>query len=138
MKIGLNYADVLKVSEEEALLLTKADTVEEAAAQLAASGVALVCITLGDKGVYYHHASGSQIVPGFRSQVKDTTGAGDAFFGSTVYQLVASGESIHKLSGEFLYKALRYSNAVASLCIESLGGIPSMPSPQAVEARLQM
>lgn len=84
-------------------------------------GIRLVTITLGEQGSFFSHSAGSGIVPGFRAAVADTTGAGDAFFGSLVHQLLDSGKPLEALTAEELRGYLRFSNAVASLCIESLG-----------------
>lgn len=138
MKLGLAYADVLKVSEEEALLLTGEAGLEAAAAALADFGVGLVCITLGEKGAYYHHAGGSGMVPGFRAKAVDTTGAGDSFFGSLVHQILQNGKPVEALDNSDLTKFLTFANAAASLCIEGLGGIPSLPEPHQIEARLEI
>jgi len=137
MRLGLALADVVKVSQEEALLLTGQTDLEAAGEALRALGIRLVTITLGEQGSFFSHSAGSGIVPGFRAAVADTTGAGDAFFGSLVHQLLDSGKPLEALTAEELRGYLRFSNAVASLCIESLGGIPSLPDRERVEARLQ-
>lgn len=137
MKLGLAFADVLKVSEEEALLLTGEADLETAAKVLAGYGVKLVCITLGQTGSYYFHPKGSGIVPGFRAVVADTTGAGDSFFGSLVHQILQTGKSVETLEADEIERFLTFSNAVASLCIEGLGGIPSLPGLNRIEERLK-
>lgn len=135
MKIGLQYADIIKVSDEEALLITGENTIEAAAKSLHDEGITLICVTLGSEGCYYHHNSGCGRVDGFISQVVDTTGAGDAFFGATVHQLIKDDyKSIEK---EALEAVLSLSNAAASLVIEELGGIPAIPCRDAVLKRLQ-
>ncbi len=137
MKLGLPYADVLKVSDEEALLLTGEAELEVAAKALATFGVKLVCITLGEAGSYFYHPLGSGTVPGFKAQVVDTTGAGDAFFGSLVHQILQSGKSVEALTPGEITGFLTYANAVASLCIEGLGGIPSLPDKERIAERLR-
>lgn len=138
MKRGLVYADVLKVSDEEARLLTGEAELEPAAKALAAFGVKLVCITLGESGSYFYHSQGSGTVPGFKARVVDTTGAGDAFFGSLVHQILQSGKPVEDLTPGEITEFFTYSNAVASLCIEGLGGIPSLPEVSQIEARLEI
>ncbi len=138
MRMGLKYADVLKVSEEEAALLTGESDLERAATLLREEGVTLVCITLGQEGAFFSHPSGSGKVPGFVAEVMDTTGAGDAFFGSLIHQILQSGKAVDELKAEEIKGFLRFSNAVASLCIEGLGGIPSLPTPERIEERLSV
>lgn len=138
MKLGLHYADIVKVSEEEALLLTGEHKVELAAERIYQFGVKLVCVTLGEHGSYYYHENGYGRVSGFKANVKDTTGAGDAFFGSLVHQVIQSGKNVSILRNEMLQSFFYYSNAVASLCIEGFGGIPSMPSIEEINERIQL
>lgn len=136
MGMGLELADVVKVSEEEALLLTGETDLEKAGEALRRRGIQLVCITLGEQGSFFSHRAGSGTVPGFKTRVADTTGAGDAFFGSLVHQLLACGKTLAELTVPELTVFLRFANGVASLCIEGLGGIPSLPDRDRVQGRL--
>lgn len=137
MDLGLQFADMLKVSDEEALLITGEKELESAAVALYKKGIKFVCITLGANGVYYYHQNGHGRVEGFPSTVVDTTGAGDSFFGAVVHQVLAYGQPVESLRKEVIESILTYGNAVASLCIEGNGGIPSLPSKDRIEARLE-
>ena len=138
MRKGLQYADVIKVSEEEAELLTGESDTKKAGQMLLNSGVQLVCITLGGAGSFFMHTNSSGFVAGFDCQVVDTTGAGDSFFGSVVHQIVEKGCPIAALSQEELQHILKLANCAASLCIEEYGGIPSIPSRESVMKRLNL
>lgn len=135
MRLGLKYADVVKVSEEEATLLTGEEDYCKAAESLYKAGIKLVCVTLGEKGSFYYHRNGYGIVKGYKSKVVDTTGAGDAFFGATVHQLLQRN-SVNELTSKELNEIFSLSNAAASICIESYGGIPSIPSKEDILKRL--
>lgn len=76
------------------------------------------------------------MVAGFQSQVADTTGAGDSFWGGFLYQLAKSGKVPAEVTLEEAKAFARFGNAVASLCVEKRGGIPAMPSMEQVEERL--
>ena len=136
MKLGLSYADIIKVSDEEAFLLTGANNVADAAELLRVYGVQLVCVTLGGEGVYYDHPNGKGYVQGFPAKVVDTTGAGDTFFGATVHQVLAKKCAIESLTLLDLEEILMYSNCAASLCIEDFGGIPAIPTREQVVERM--
>lgn len=77
-------------------------------------------------------------VSGFSSQVVDTTGAGDSFWGGFMSQFVKSKLNPEDCSMEELKKFARYGNAVASLCIEKKGGILSIPEEKETFKRLQL
>lgn len=136
MKNGLKYADVLKVSDEEAELITGEKDHIEAAKILSDYGIRLVFVTLGDKGALYYHKNGHGIVEGRNTKAIDTTGAGDTFFGSTVAQIIDRNINLDDIDNNTMEEILKYSNTAASICIEGYGGIPSIPDNQNVREKL--
>ncbi len=135
MKIGLKYADIIKVSDEEAEILTGESDYKLAAKALFDLGIKLVCITLGKEGSYYYHKNSSKLVKGFRTTVIDTTGAGDCFFGAVIHKIL--DQNLDEISKDELEDALTTGNIAASLCIEKYGGIPAIPSKEEVNGRLK-
>lgn len=95
-------------------------------------------MTLGKEGVLICNRKDHQKVSGFSSQVVDTTGAGDSFWGGFMSQFVKSKLTPEDCSMEELKKFARYGNAVASLCIEKKGGILSIPEEKETFKRLQL
>lgn len=83
----LEACDFFKVSDEEALLLTKATTVEEAATIFLQRTNAVFAITLGKDGTLMGHQNQTVQIPSIPIKPVDTTGAGDAFVGALLYQL---------------------------------------------------
>ena len=111
--------------------------VEKAAETLYRQGVKIVVVTLGRKGAYIYSKDGGCVVPGFEvTQIGDTNGAGDSFWGGFLYQVNASGKRPEELTKEELTEFARFGNAVASLCVENKGAIPAMPTMEQVEKRL--
>ena len=137
MRSVLDFVDVMKISDEETGLLTDQEEPEEAAKVLLHKGVSLVAVTLGKDGAYVCTQEGGAVVPGFLSQVVDTTGAGDSFWGGFLYQLAESGKNPKEVTLEEAKRFARFGNAVASLCVEKRGGIPAMPTMEQVEERLK-
>lgn len=136
MRSIVKYVDVMKISDEETDLLTPEAAPEQAAAYLVANGVPLVAVTLGAKGAYVCTKEGGALVAGFSSNVVDTTGAGDSFWGGFLYQLVKSGKKPCDVSLAEAMEFARFGNAVASLCVEKRGGIPGIPTLEEVLKRL--
>lgn len=134
MMLGMQYADMIKVSDEEAMLLTGESDYKIAARKLYDLGISLVTVTLGEKGSLYYHQTGTGIVPGYKSQVIDTTGAGDSFFGAVVSEILKVG--FDNLDVSSIENALNIGNAAASIVIEGYGGIPSIPNRSLVEERM--
>ncbi len=136
MRSVVPFVDVMKISDEETSLLTDYAEPAEAAKALVAAGVPLVAVTLGGDGAYVCTKEGGATVPGFKSQVVDTTGAGDSFWGGFLYQLRKSGKAPAEVTLEEAKTFARFANAVASLCVQKRGGIPAMPSLEEVTERL--
>ena len=136
MRQGLKFADVLKVSDEEALLLTKASSLEEAARALAAENIPLVCITLGAKGALIAFKNQLVTVPSIAVTVLDTTGAGDAFFGTVMHQIIHSELPLEEMSMERIQDMVQVANRAAGLCVEGYGAIPALPDRERVLSRV--
>jgi len=83
----LRECNFFKVSDEEAMLITGAPSVEEAAAIFMAKTDAVFTITLGKAGALLGHNNLTSIVESIPVKPVDTTGAGDAFAGAILYQL---------------------------------------------------
>lgn len=140
MREVLPYVDVMKMSDEETELLTGIKDPTHASAHLAEYGIPLVAVTLGADGAYVcskkdGNISG-KVVPGFKSHVVDTTGAGDSFWGGFLYCLVKSRKKPAEVTLDEAVEFARFANALASLCVEKRGGIPAMPQLDSINKRL--
>lgn len=132
MKVLLPYADILKVSDEEMVMLTGTDDFEEGSRILAEYGCGLVLVTLGADGVFVRMGSHTATVPGFSVEVADTNGAGDTFLGAMLMQ-VAKGVSETEDIWAQLLAMVRYANKAASLTCTRHGAIPAMPALSEME-----
>ena len=133
MKEVISFADVMKVSDEESLLLTGENTFEEAADILLSMGPKLVAITLGSKGVLVATKEKKEHVDGFLTKAVDTTGAGDSFWGGFLSEFLSMHKTVENLDWEEVRACARKGNAVACLCVQKRGGIPSIPQKKEVE-----
>lgn len=136
MRSMVPYADVMKLSDEETLLLTGAAEPEEAAHRLLAQGVSCVAVTLGERGALVAVAGGMQTVPAFASDPVDTTGAGDGFWGGFLHRMLTLDKRPAALTVADAADCARWGNATAALCITRRGGIPAMPALGDVQALL--
>lgn len=133
----LKYVDVLKISDEETNLLTDQKDPMDASKMLLENGIPLVVVTLGSEGALVRTKEGAFKVKGFKSNVVDTTGAGDSFWGGFLYQLIKSEKQPRDITLEEGKKFVQFANAVASLCVEKRGAIPAIPDIKDVEKRLE-
>ena len=136
MRSVISYVDVMKISDEETELLTGKKEPKDAAEALIAQGVSVVAVTLGADGALVCTKEGQTIVPGYKANMVDTTGAGDSFWGGFLYQLVESGKRPEEVTLEEAASFAKFGNAVASLCVEKRGAIPAMPTLEDVAGRI--
>lgn len=136
MKSVISYADVMKVSDEESLLITGKENCEQAVSALLAMGPKLVAVTLGGEGVLLATKDRMGQVAAFETEVVDTTGAGDSFWGGFLSHYVTIGKRLECMEWRELQECALYGNATASLCVRKRGGIPAIPSKNEVEALL--
>lgn len=129
-------ANILKISDEELEFITGIKNEEEALRSLFVGNVALVIYTKGSGGADFITNKRTVNSSGFRVQVEDTTGAGDSFIGSLLYQIVERNldiKALISLDEEEVKKMLRFSNGTAALVVSKKGAIESLPHKQQVE-----
>lgn len=101
--------------------------VEEAARSLLTTPEQTVVVTMGAQGARYVQRDSSELIPAYKVEVVDTTGAGDAFNG---------GLAVALAEGKALQAAIAFANATAALCVTRPGTAPSMPQRREVDALL--
>lgn len=137
MRIMSQFADIMKISDEETSLLTPYNEPLEAANYLVEEGRKLVAVTLGERGALAVSKQGYVEVPGFKSNVVDTTGAGDSFWGGLLARFLIQNVDLDNVSTGQMYDIARFGNAVASICVEKRGGIVSIPGLDEILERLK-
>lgn len=136
MRKPLSLVDVVKVADGEVELLTGETELTRAVEFLHKKGIRCVAVTLGADGSFISlKDKGNIVVPGAPDlAVVDKTGAGDAFFGAFVAELLQSEVDLDQITLSDAAGFAQVANATATLCISKRGGIPAMPSRIEVEA----
>lgn len=130
---GLQYADVVKISDEEVDFLLGLGVEEGAQYILEHFSVQLVFVTCGADGCYFKNAVAAGHVPSLAGiKVVDTTGAGDIFGGSAVWKLLQSGKAPEQLNEAQLREVVRFACTSAGLSTTKPGGISSVPEYEQV------
>ncbi len=134
---GLGQADVVKISDEEVEFLFGLGVQEGAQYILDHFPVKLVFVTCGADGCWFQNAAAKGHVPSLSGiKVKDTTGAGDIFGGSAVWQLLQYGTDPGAMDEEALRDVVTFACTSAGLSTTQPGGISSVPNYEDVLARL--
>lgn len=135
MKHLLSYASYVKACEDEMAIITglKPTQYEEGAKRILEMDERkkIVFITLGPDGAYYASRTECGYVPGFKVDVVDTTGCGDAFMGTVLHYLT------HPEKGLSLNEIVIHANAMGALTATKRGGIDSVPSKEELFAFLK-
>ena len=131
----LHLVDIITPNEAEALMLVgrppERVSLENAgalAAEVAALGVHMVVLKLGDNGCWWHGAGESRHIPPFRVEAIDTTAAGDTF---------NAGLAIALADGSPIPHALRFANAAAAVSVTRPGAQASAPARAEVDDLLR-
>ncbi|RCX21665.1 fructan beta-fructosidase [Fontibacillus phaseoli] len=131
IKEGLALADIVKISEEELEFITGTTDLEEGTRQIQSQfKVKVILVTKAEKGCFVRFGYGSKFadVPGFKVHTVDTTGAGDAFLGGFLYQLLEKGCSIEQIRDQDWIPIISFANAVGALVTTKKGAIPAIPT----------
>jgi fructokinase len=134
---GFAHADVVKISEEEYQFITGCTTVEDCGRYILERGPGLVIVTLGKDGCYYTNGRISGYIAGFKAEVVETTGAGDAFVAAVLHTFAERRRAGSTVQDEELPAVLRFANAAGALATTRIGAIPSLPTEGEVLALLE-
>jgi len=118
-KIYLITPNEVEVEILTGISIDNEENAKKAAAWFFAKGVKNVLITLGGRGVFIADNEKQGIIPAYKVNAIDTTGAGDAFNGGLVAALA---------EGKDLWEAAKFANALAAVAVQRLGTTPAMPT----------
>ncbi|MBQ8575012.1 MAG: carbohydrate kinase [Clostridia bacterium] len=138
MRQAAQLADLIKISDEEAKLLTGESDCEKAAEKLTANRTKIAVVTLGKDGAYVRTKDGGKFVKGFAVNAVDCTGAGDAFWGGFLLKVCQCSKKPDNIMLDEAAEFALFGNAVASICVERHGAIPSLPTFEEVESRVKV
>ena len=133
LKRALPRLYALKPNRLEAELLSgvpvrSREDLPGAAEKLLETGLRQVCVSLGAHGVFAAERGYRELIPCFPAEVRNTTGAGDAFMAGLVWGF---------LKGKPLREAARIASAAAAVAAESGETVSPEMSPAAVERKMR-
>ncbi len=123
----IKYADIMKVSKEEAQMLGGEQSVDCAAKKLMDTGLKILLITDGANGVTYYFNDKTGFIPAIKVKAIDTTGAGDIFFGTFIYEFIKAGKVLDKIMKEDIENYIKIAVRSSGLSTTKAGAIPSIP-----------
>lgn len=130
-------AHILKISDEELEFITGIANEKEAVRSLFTGDVRAVIYTRGANGAELYVKEKCYQSNGYKVEVQDTTGAGDAFIGGFLYKLLEKKVTLSKL--ESILQSdhkdiLSYANASGALTTTGKGAISALPTKAEIVA----
>ena len=120
--------DWITPNEDEARFFSGKEDPEAMADVFLGYGVKHIIIKMGSRGCLMKDAEGTCILPGYRVQAVDTTGAGDNF---------AAGFIAELLRGKPATEALRFANACGAISTTAVGAAGALKDRQQVLAWME-
>lgn len=125
--VFMEKADLIKLSEEEAQIITGESSIEKAKSILTEKYDGTFAITLGKEGVLLFTKNWSVTVPAPKVHVLDTTGAGDAFVGALLYALSLSESAKLSVKNEAIMTAYaKEANRIAASVCTAMGALTAL------------
>lgn len=120
----IEQAHFFKLSDEEALLITGCDTVQHAAAALRKRSKAIFAITMGKEGTLLSAGDHLEMIGSIAITPVDATGAGDAFVGAVLFQLIESNPTLlEQIDVATWKKMISNSNKAGARTCEFMGAM---------------
>lgn len=133
-------AHLVKISDEELEFITGISTVEEAIRSLFIGDVKAVIFTKGANGADIYVKDKKYESAGYRVEVQDTTGAGDAFIGGVLYQLLdqqADQNNIAAILEDSHQQILAFANASGAITTTGKGAISALPEKENINQLIE-
>lgn len=119
-------SNIVKLSEEEAELISGLSNLKEAAKYIVDLGCNNLIITLGKKGALLTTREKQVLIPTKEVEMVDATGAGDAFIGAIIALVLAD----NKMSME---EIIKIANLVGGITTTRIGALESIPTWDEIE-----
>lgn len=130
---GLQYADILKISDNEIQWLTGEEDFTEGVKKIReVKEIPLILVSMGREGsrAYYKDMI-VEVKPFLQKNTIETTGAGDTFCANVLNYVLENG--LEDLTEEGLKEMLTFANAAASIITTKKGALRVMPTKEDVE-----
>ena len=114
-------SDIVKLSDEEAMLISGMENIEEAARAIVNLGCKNLIVTLGKLGALLTTKEMQVLVPTKEIEMKDATGAGDAFIGAVLAQILNEPD-------KNIVEIVKLANVVGGLTTTRIGALESIPT----------
>ncbi len=124
----ISKSNLVKLSEEEARLISGKNDLSEAGLFIKSLGCEHLVITLGKKGTLYFYQDKEYSILTQEVKMVDATGAGDAYIGSLIAQIINEEKIDHHKMMNFI----KISSKVGAITTQKKGALSSIPKMEEV------
>ena len=114
-------SNIVKLSEEEAKLISGIEDIKEASQYIVNLGCENLMVTLGKEGTLLSNREKQILIKTKEVKMKDATGAGDAFIGAVIAQILNE-------PGKSMENIVEMANLVGGITTTKLGALESIPT----------
>lgn len=114
-------SNIVKLSEEETKLISGIEDIKEASQYIVNLGCENLMVTLGKEGTLLSNREKQILIKTKEVKMKDATGAGDAFIGAVIAQILNE-------PGKSMEKIVEMANLVGGITTTKLGALESIPT----------
>jgi fructokinase len=132
-----NYADIIKISDNELEFITGTADVKAAANMMFKKGIKVFLYTMGKDGARVITKDVDVTCDGFEIKAVDATGAGDAFIGGFISCIISGAIDYANMDSDICEKLLTFANACGAIVATKHGAIMSMPTTKEVLAFIE-
>ncbi|WP_121660858.1 aminoimidazole riboside kinase [Metabacillus litoralis] len=136
IKSMINFADILKISEEELTFITGEKEIVRGIEVMKSYDIPLLIVTMGALGSYVCTSDGYEHVPALKVDAVDTTGAGDAFVSGILYSINEYDGDIRTLSLEKAVEMARFASISGALAASTKGAMTALPTLEQIKMLL--
>jgi len=122
--------DILKMSDDDLKYLFPEKTIEQSLRFIPRKENSPTFVTLGREGALVFINGDITKIKGYKVEVKDTTGCGDAFNAGLIYHFYKTNRN---LKFQNCLKAAEFANKVAALTATKIGAINAFPTLEEIE-----
>lgn len=125
----IKLSNFVKMSDEEIKLITRKESLSDAATEILNLGADCICITLGKDGTFLKTNYFEEIVSSIQIKPIDATGAGDAFTGAFLYQISQNNATPDIFSNkEQMIDIVSFANKVGAIVCTRRGAMSALPT----------
>lgn len=120
----IKHSNIVKVSDEEAIIITGKSDVNDAIKDIINLGATYVVMTLGKDGTLLASYDNVKIIPTNPVKMVDSTGAGDSFIGAVLSKIQLNNCNVDfKTMEDFVV----FGNKVGAKTVTAYGALTAMP-----------